>query len=222
MNNNLTEIGVILDRSGSMSCVVNDAIGGFNTFLETQKRVPGDAVITVSLFDYEVIYYAKNAPIKSVAPLTTETYVPRGMTALYDAVGSLINDFGEKFSSMKEEDRPGKVIIAILTDGAENSSKEFTRNKIFDMIKLQRDTYNWEFIFLAAGEAAMQEGANIGMSMSKCATFANDSAGNTAAYSALCTYTSALRSAGDLSSYNEIKTNSVLQDMVDAQLSSSN
>ena len=222
MNNNLTEIGVVLDRSGSMSGVVSDAIGGFNTFLETQKEIPGDANITVSLFDDVIEYYVKDTPVKSVAPLTKITYVPRGMTALYDAIGVLINDFGKKFSNMKEEDRPAKVIIAILTDGAENASKEFTENKIFDMIKTQRDTYNWEFIFLAAGESAMTEGANIGMSMTKCAQFVNDSAGNTAAYTALCSYTRSLRGAVDMTSYNEIKTNSVLQDMVDAQLSSSN
>lgn len=213
MKENLTELGVVIDRSGSMDKVRDDAIGGFNAFLKSQQELPGDANMTVVLFDTTVETYAVG-PVKGVAPLSQESYKPDGWTALYDAVGKTIDDIGKKLANMREEDRPSKVIIAILTDGAENSSKKYTQQDVFNKIKVQRDTYNWEFIFLAAGEAAFQEGEAIGMTRSKMAKFTNDAKGNAAAYDALCCYSSALRSA-DSSGYEALKCSVNIQELVD-------
>lgn len=217
MRENLTELGVVIDRSGSMEKVRGDAIGGFNSFLKSQKELPGDANMTVVLFDTTVDTYAVG-PVKSVEPLTEKTYKPDGWTALYDAVGTTIDSIGKKLAAMGEEDRPSKVIIAILTDGEENSSKKYTRQDIFNKIKTQRDTYNWEFIFLAAGEGAFQEGEAIGMSRTKMAKFVNDAKGNSAAYEALCTYSSALRSADTEEKYRGLTKSANIQSLVDEAL----
>jgi len=214
----LTEIGVVIDRSGSMALVASDAIGGFNTFLKSQQEQPGDANMTVLLFNEAITKYATNAPVKGVAPLTSETYVAQGWTALYDAVGTLIDEIGEKLAKTSEDSRPEKVIIAILTDGAENKSRMYTQKMVFDKIALQRDTYNWEFIFLAAGEEAFKEGQALGMSMSKMAKFANDSAGNSGAYETLCLYTSAIRSTKSFAETEQLKSAVNLQSMVDENI----
>ena len=122
MNRNLTDITVVLDRSGSMTTVMHDVTGGFDKFIEEQKKVQGEALLTLVQFDteYEFVHKAKN--IKDIPKLE---FMPRGMTALLDAMGRAITETGERLRNMKEEDRPGKVICLIITDGQENSSKEY-------------------------------------------------------------------------------------------------
>ncbi|MFW9872522.1 MAG: hypothetical protein ACFFG0_05415, partial [Candidatus Thorarchaeota archaeon] len=144
------EIVCIIDRSGSMASIAKDAIGGFNTFLEEQKKVKGEATLTFIQFDtdYEIIH--ENKPLFDVPKLNESTFQPRGATALLDAVGKTIDSVGKRLSNMQENNRPEKVIVAILTDGEENSSKEYTLSKVREMITHQRDKYQWEFIFLAA------------------------------------------------------------------------
>jgi hypothetical protein len=154
---NYVEIAVVLDRSGSMSAVRSDTIGGFNTFLSDQKaNNVGDVRLSLTQFDdqYDVVYSGKS--IQDVPPLTEATFVPRGMTALFDAVGKTINVLGERLAKMAEQDRPSLVIMVILTDGEENSSKEFSLQQVKDMIKLQTETYSWQFVFLGADQDAFQ------------------------------------------------------------------
>jgi len=158
-----SEIICIIDRSGSMGSIVNDAIGGFNTFLEEQKELPGKATLTFVQFDteYEVVHESK--PIQDVPILNSKTYKPRGGTALLDAIGKTINDTERRLSNMLEESRPDKVIIAILTDGEENSSKKYSLSEIKEKISLQKEKHKWEFIYLGANQDAFAEAAKLGI-----------------------------------------------------------
>ncbi len=162
----LTEIVCVLDRSGSMESVREDSIGGFNRFLKDQKAAPGEARMTVTIFDtvYEIIHDGK--PIAEVPDLTHETYIPRGMTALLDAVGRTIDNVGARLKGLTEDERPEKVIFVILTDGQENASKEYTREKLLASINHQQEKYGWEFLYLGANQDAFAVARGIGIAVS--------------------------------------------------------
>ena len=179
---NFIEIIVVLDRSGSMSTCVHDTIGGFNTFINEQKKAPGEAKLTLVQFDdrYEIVYNGKD--IKDIPALTTETYVPRGMTSLFDAVMKTSIDVGDRLAKTPESERPSLVIFVILTDGHENSSREFKLAQVKDMIKHQTEKYNWQFLFLGAGQDSFQA-EGIGMSAGN--TFSYDSANTSHIYTAM-------------------------------------
>ena len=200
MNDNLTELVVVVDKSGSMGSVRNDAIGGFNVFLDAQKKAPGDARMTIVLFDTTFAFYAANVDVQSVKNFDDTSYVPNGGTALYDAVGKTIDEIGKKLAAMKEEDRPAKVIFAILTDGEENSSHSYSGGKVKDMIAKQRDVYKWDFVFLAAGEGAFKEAEAMGMARGKMMKFANSGENQSKSYDSLTSYVSNSRGM-DASSY---------------------
>ncbi len=195
---NSTLIVCILDRSGSMQDILDDAIGGFNSFLEQQKAVPGDAEITVALFDdrYELPYNL--VPLHSMPNLNRETFVPRGMTALYDAIGRTIATVGSQLSATPEPKRPNKVIVLILTDGEENSSQEYSAERVQEMIKTQREVYSWEFVFVGATEKSMRNAKSIGIDSSKSIRFSADSAGTRAAYTTLSETTRSYRAGGSV------------------------
>lgn len=161
MNNNLTEIIFLLDRSGSMSGLESDTIGGFNSFVAAQSKL-GDTHLTTVLFDdrYEVLHNSVDA--KGVV-LTRKEYYTRGATALLDAVGRTILDVGLRLSGTPEAERPHKVIFVITTDGLENSSHMFSYEKVNQMITHQRDVYNWEFIFMGANIDVTKESARLGI-----------------------------------------------------------
>jgi len=145
-----------------MNAMKDEAVGGINAFLESQRKLPGQAGLTLVLFDHEYIVVHDGVPIKNVPPLNNDTYVPRGTTALLDAIGRTINTIGERLDKTPKPERPGKVIVAILTDGLENASQEFKRKEIFKMIKHQREVYSWEFVFLGAKQDAISAVAKIG------------------------------------------------------------
>ena len=155
MNPNLTEIAYILDRSGSMQPMQEPAVAAFNDFIKSQLDVPGDARLTLVQFDdaYEVPVAAM--PIQDVPQLTAATYTPRGSTALLDAIGRTIKETDRRISALPDADKPGKVILAIFTDGEENASQEYTLRHISDLIRLYRDEKGWEFLFLAANQDAI-------------------------------------------------------------------
>lgn len=198
---NYTHISFVLDRSGSMSSIKPDTIGGFNTFLESQKAVPSKATFTLIQFDNEYEVPHQMADIQTVPALTDSTFVPRGSTALLDAIGRTINDTGKRLGDMPEAERPEKVLFVILTDGFENASREFTNNKINDMITHQRDKYGWEFVFLGANQDAIATAATMGIQASSTITFTADSQGTKATYEALAANTANYRTgtARDLS-----------------------
>lgn len=156
MNDQLTEIACVIDRSGSMQSMADDAIGGFNAFLQAQRQQPGQTRLTLVLFDHEYLKPYERLDIRDILPLTGETYVPRGNTALLDAIGRTIDDLGQRLAATPEPERPGQVLIAILTDGYENASTRYSQRKIAKMIEHQRQKYGWEFTFLAADEQTIR------------------------------------------------------------------
>lgn len=162
----MIEIDVLLDRSGSMGAVVTDAISGFNSFLAREQNQRPDSILTLVQFDtnYHVVYDGQ--PVTHCAPLNTQTYQPQGSTALYDAVGRCIVSVGDRLHKTPPHDRPSKVLFAILTDGLENASTQYTSKRIQEMITHQRDVYSWEFVFLAANQDAWAVGSKMGIATS--------------------------------------------------------
>jgi uncharacterized protein YegL len=155
-----TLIAVLLDRSGSMAAAKADTEGGFDQFIAKQREQPGAATVTLAQFDhkYELVY--SDTPIADVPPLDLE---PRGRTALYDGIGKLTTDIGEALKATPEDQRPGTVIVVILTDGHENASREWDRYAIKDLIQQQQDRWQWTYIFLGATLDAVDTGDAMGI-----------------------------------------------------------
>ncbi len=164
----LADITLVVDRSGSMSAIQEEAESGINAFIREQAEAQGKANLTLVQFDTKYEFIHRGAPINEVPHYTLE---PRGATALLDAVGRAINEVGRRLAAMPEEARPGLVVFAIITDGHENSSREFTKPKIREMIAHQRDVYNWQFIFLGADDAAFDEAAAMGIDTAAAARY---------------------------------------------------
>jgi hypothetical protein len=169
MRKDLTDITVVVDRSGSMAACQSDAEGGLNTFINEQKKLPGESLFTLVQFDTEYEFVHKGIPIRDVPPYHL---VPRGSTALLDAVGRAIVETGERLRNMKEADRPGLVVFVILTDGQENSSREFQLAKIKEMVQHQQDVYKWQFTYLGANQDAFAEAGGMGIQQAQAANYA--------------------------------------------------
>ncbi|MFC6037827.1 hypothetical protein ACFPYN_00040 [Paenisporosarcina macmurdoensis] len=163
MNSKSTELVFILDKSGSMAGLESDTIGGFNALITKQKKEQGDARVTTVLFnhDYELLH--DRISIKGIAPITDKEYEVSGTTALLDAIGSTIQKIGNAQKRTSEEERAGKVMFIITTDGHENASYEYDYKKIKSMIAHQKDTYNWEFVFLGANIDAVSTAEKFGI-----------------------------------------------------------
>ena len=171
-----TEIVCVLDRSGSMSGIINDAIGGFNSFIEEQQKIDGEASVTIALFDHEYKLLKDNVDLKKIKLLTKDDWIPRGTTALYDAIGKTIMTVKERHKKMKKKDRP-KVIFCIVTDGLENDSKEYDNKTILNLINKQKEKKKWGFIYLAANQDAFAVGSSLGIGKGSVLDFAADTDG---------------------------------------------
>lgn len=171
MRENLTEMVFVLDRSGSMSGLAADTIGGFNELIEKQKKIEGDAYVTTVLFDHEYEVLHDHVALGEVAPLTDKEYFARGSTALLDAVGRTIDAVGARLAATAEEERPEHVVFVITTDGMENSSREYTAKRVRGMIEHQQQKYSWQFVFLGANMDAVSEARNLGISAKYAADF---------------------------------------------------
>ena len=193
MNKNLTEIAFILDRSGSMAPVTEAAITGFNVFLRDQQKTEGQARLTLVLFDNEYLVPLDCIPVQEAVALDTTTYVPRGSTALLDAIGTTIDRIGARIAAMPEPDRPGQVIVAILTDGYENSSEKFTWKDISHKILEQTNTYKWQFLFLGANQDAIATAANLSIAAENASTYVGDTGGTYSSQKAMSRKTTAMR-----------------------------
>jgi len=185
MKKNLTELVMILDRSGSMSGLEADTIGGFNSMIEKQKKEEGEALVSVVLFDdySEVIY--DRVPIEKVEPMTDRQYYVRGCTALLDAVGGAIHHIANVHKYAREEDRPEKTIFVITTDGMENASRMYTYDKVRRMITREQEEYHWEFIFLGANIDAAKESGRLGIRRGHSANYHSDTTGTRLNYDVL-------------------------------------
>ena len=163
MKKNLTEMVFILDRSGSMHGLEADTIGGFNSMIDKQKQVEGEALVSTVLFSNESTVIYDRVDIQKIEPMTDRQYTVHGCTALIDAIGGAIHHIRNVHKYIREEDRPEHTLFVITTDGYENSSHEFTRAKIKEMIEHQQSKYSWQFLFLGAGIDAYEEAASIGI-----------------------------------------------------------
>ena len=170
-NNALTLIAALLDRSGSMEACKKATETGFDELIAKQRSAPGQANVTLSIFDDEYDNVYANVPIAEVGKLKL---VPRNMTAMLDAVGKFITEIGEDLASQQEADRPGTVICLIMTDGMENASKEWTYDGVKALITQQREQYNWQFIFLGANIDAVDVGGRIGVPRAMAMTYNAD------------------------------------------------
>lgn len=177
MNTNLTELVLILDRSGSMAGLESDTIGGFNSMIERQKKEEGEAFVSTVLFDdvSEVVY--DRVDIKKVEKMTDKMYYVRGCTALLDAVGDAIKHIKNIHKYAREEDRPGKTLFIITTDGYENASKKYTYDKIKQMIETQKEKDSWEFLFLGANIDAVSVAGKMGIDRSSAVEYECDDSG---------------------------------------------
>jgi uncharacterized protein YegL len=193
-NQNLTEIVMIVDRSGSMVSIKDDAQGGFNAFIEEQKKLPDEARLTLVQFDSEYEMLHENRPLKDIPAYTL---IPRGNTALLDAIGRTLAAVGERLAKTSEDQRPGKVLVVVITDGQENASTEYNREKVFEAITHQKDKYKWEFLFLAANQDAIKAGASIGIRNSM--NFGANSKDVVASYNLVTERASQYRSTGHVS-----------------------
>ena len=178
----MTELVLILDRSGSMSGLEKDTIGGFNSMLEKQRKEPGDAVVSTVLFDNETEVIHDRVAIADVPNLTDKEYFVRGCTALLDAVGDAIHHIGNVHKYARKEDVPEKTLFIITTDGMENASYRYTYDKVRHMIDRQKERCGWEFLFLGANIDAAAEASRFGIDESMAANYHCDEAGTALNY----------------------------------------
>lgn len=193
MKKNLTEIVFILDRSGSMSGLETDTVGGFNSMIEKQKRQNGEALISTVLFNNvsEVIH--DRVPIQKVAPMTTNDYCVGGCTALLDAIGGAIRHIGNVHKYARSEDVPEHTLFVITTDGMENASRCYDSRKVKEMIERQKNKYGWEFLFLGANIDAVETAMRFGIGADRAVNYHCDSEGTKLNYEVLSETVSAVR-----------------------------
>jgi len=185
MRENLTEIVFILDRSGSMSGLESDTIGGFNSMIAKQQKEEGEAIVSTVLFDDETDVIHDRVAIGEVKKLTEDDYYVRGCTALLDAVGGAIHHIGNVHKYAREEDRPAKTLFIITTDGLENASRHYSFKDVKRLIKRQKEKYNWEFLFLGANIDAIEVAGNMGISRDRAANYNCDEVGTALNYQVL-------------------------------------
>ena len=195
-NKDLCEVVFILDRSGSMSGLEADTIGGFNATLEKQKKEKGDVLWSTVLFDdkHEVVH--DRVPISKIEKLTEKEYYVRGCTALLDAVGRAIHHIGNVHKYARPEDVPGRTLFVITTDGMENASREYTYAQVKQMIERQTEKYGWEFLFLGANMDAVSVAGRMGIRPELSATFINDGTGISTNYHAVSEAMCSFRAGG--------------------------
>ncbi|HOX46056.1 MAG TPA: VWA domain-containing protein [Myxococcota bacterium] len=192
-DSNLTELVCIVDRSGSMGAIQADAEGGLHALLEDQSKQPGECRLTLAQFDNEYDLVHDNAPLGRAVHYRLE---PRGTTALLDAMGRTILAVGQRLANTPESQRPGKVIVVIVTDGQENASVEFSRKRVMEMVTHQREAYSWQFVFLAANQDAIAEGSSLGIQQGRAMNFRSDGKSVRKAYDTVSRSVLAFRTSG--------------------------
>ena len=200
MRKNLTEIVFIIDRSGSMSGLEQDTIGGFNSMIKQQKNAEGEALISTILFDNvsEVLHDRIN--VKDIQPLSDHDYMVRGCTALLDAIGGAIHHIGNIHKYARQEDIPEHTMFVITTDGMENASRYYSSNRVKQMIERQKIKYGWEFLFLGANIDAVETAGLFGIDEDRAVNYQCDSEGTALNYEVINEAISAVRCSAPLGS----------------------
>jgi len=195
MKKGLTELVMILDRSGSMAGLESDTIGGCNSMLKKQQKTEGEVLVSTVLFDdrSEVLY--DRVPLAKVPQMTEKEYYVRGCTALLDAVGGAIHHIGNVHKYAREEDRPEKTIFVITTDGMENASRIYSYDRVKQMVERQKEKYGWEFLFLGANIDAIETAGRFGIAEDRAANFHSDHEGTLLNYEVLGDTVRAMRSS---------------------------
>ena len=203
MKKGLTEIVFILDRSGSMSGLETDTIGGYNGMLAKQKKEEGEALISTILFDdrVEVLHDRKN--LNSVEPMTDKEYFVRGCTALLDAVGQAIRHIGDTQKALPDDEKPEKTLFIITTDGMENASKEYSYAKVKKMVEKKKKKHGWEFIFLGANIDAIDVAGKFGVAANRAVRYECDSKGTKLNFDIMSKMVSCARSCGSAAKMTE-------------------
>lgn len=198
MKRNATEIVFILDRSGSMSGLEADTIGGFNSMIERQKRLGGEALVSTVLFANQSEVIHDRVDIRAIRPMTRRAYTVGGCTALLDAVGGAIRHIGNVHRYARAEDVPARTLFVITTDGMENASRFYTAEKVRRMIGRQKARYGWEFLFLGANIDAVETARHIGIGADRAVNYHADSAGTRLNYDVLSEAICAVRQSATL------------------------
>lgn len=193
MRKGLTEVVFILDRSGSMSGLEADTIGGFNSMIEKQKREDGEAYISAVLFDDQTEVLYDRVPVDRVEPMNDRQYYVRGCTALLDALGGAIHHIANVHKYARPEDIPEKTLFIITTDGMENSSRRYTYGRVKDMVEHEKEKYGWEFLFLGANIDAIDVAGRFGIGADRALNYECDSIGTALNYQVLSDTISAVR-----------------------------
>ena len=200
MKKNLTEIVFILDRSGSMSGLEADTIGGFNSMIEKQKNAEGEALISTILFDNTSKVIHDRVNVRNITPLTGEDYTVGGCTALLDAIGGAIHHIGNVHKYARAEDVPEHTLFVITTDGMENASHRYDSRKVKKMIERQKEKYGWEFLFLGANIDAVETAGHLGITPDRAVNYNCDSKGTQLNYKVLSKAICSVRCSAPLSS----------------------
>ncbi len=185
MKNNITELVFILDRSGSMSGLEADTVGGFNSLIEKQKTVDGKCFVTTVLFSSTSETIHDRMELGEIRPLSGEDYVPAGCTALLDAIGETIRHISKIHKYARPEDVPEHTTVVIMTDGMENASRTFTSKEVKRMIESEKELHGWEFLFLAANIDAVETASRVGIRSDRAVDYCADSTGTKVAYEAV-------------------------------------
>ena len=209
MRKGLTEVVFILDRSGSMSGLEADTIGGFNSMIAKQKKEEGAAYISTVLFDDQTEVLYDRVPIQRVEPMNDNQYYVRGCTALLDALGGAIRHIGNVHKYAREEDRPEKTLFIITTDGMENASHKYSYDKVKKMVERQKKEYGWEFLFLGANIDAIEVAGRFGIAANRAINYKCDSKGTQLNYEVLSRTVSEFRAC-------ECDDEEVMDEMFDA------
>lgn len=193
MKNNRTELVFIIDRSGSMSGLESDTIGGFNSMIAKQKREEGEVIVSTILFDHEMLVLHDRLPLNAIRELSAKDYIVRGSTALLDAVGSAIDHTIAVRRHTLPAYRAKKTMFVIITDGYENASRKYSYEKVKAMIEKEQNKYGWEFIFLGANIDAAQAARSFGIREDRAVDYHADAMGTRATYDAVCNAVSEMR-----------------------------
>lgn len=185
MKNHITELVFVLDRSGSMSGLESDTIGGFNSLIERQKRIKGKCYVTTVLFDSQHETVHDREELSTIMPMTERDYYVRGCTALLDALGDTINHISNIHKYIRSEDVPEQTTFVIMTDGMENASHRYDGPEVRQMIESKKEKSGWEFLFLAANIDAIETAARMGINDDFAANYHPDKEGTRVAYEAI-------------------------------------